>query len=94
MEHLHQEARKAEEARSALRSRLGNKTLAEAFEALRLDLNNQMSAVKLTDVKTKEKLIDMWQAVDSLERWFVKTIQKGDAAVLQLEEKKRFKVFG
>lgn len=87
------EARKAEEARSALRNKLGQGTLADAFEALRRDLQRQMSAVKATDTQTKDKLIDMWQLVDSLERYFVKTIQTGDAAVLQLEEKKKFKLF-
>lgn len=91
---LQQEARKAEEARRALQMPLGNKTLADAFEALRRDLNNQMSIVKSTDSKSREKLIDMWQAIDSLERWFIKTIQTGDAAVIQLEERKKFKLFG
>lgn len=93
-ETLKQEARRADEARRALQMSLGNKTLADAFDALRRDLNSQMSAVKSTDTKTREKLIDMWQAIDSLERWFIKTIQTGDAAVLQIEErKKRFGIF-
>lgn len=91
---LQQEARNAEEARSALRARIGNNTLADAFDALRKDLGNQISAVKATDNETQLKLVLMWKLVDSLERWFVKTIQTGDAAVLQLEERKRFKVFG
>lgn len=91
---LEQEARKGEEARRALTLQFGSKTLADAFDALRRDLNNQMSAVKATDTKSREKLIDMWQAIDSLERYFIRTIQTGDAAVLQIEEKKKFKIFG
>lgn len=91
---LEREARKAEEARSALRASIGNSTLSDAFEYLRRDLNRQMSSVKATETATIEKLVIMWQMTDALERWFVKTIQTGDAAVLELQERKKFKVFG
>lgn len=84
---LQKEARHADEARQSLRG------LVPAFEALRKDLTNQMSAVKPTDKVTKEKLIDMWQLTDALERWFVKTIETGDAASIQLEERKKFQFF-
>jgi len=84
---LQQEARNAEEARQTLRG------MVFAFEALRKDLSNQMSVVKPTDEKTKSKLIDMWQLADALEKWFVRTIETGDAAALQLEERKKFLLF-
>lgn len=91
---LEHESRKAEEARSALRQKLGGGTLADAFEAARRDLNRQMSSVRATDKEARDKLIDMWQAFDALERYFVKTIQTGDAALLELQEQKKFKIFG
>lgn len=91
---LEREARKAEEARAALRASIGNSTLSDAFEYLRRDLNRQMSNVKATETATIEKLVIMWQMTDSLERWFVKTIQTGDAAVLELQEQKRRKILG
>ena len=84
---LQKEARHGEEARQTLRGVL------PAFEALRKDLTNQMSAVKPADKITKDKLIDMWQLTDALERWFVKTIETGDAASIQLEERKKFALF-
>lgn len=65
----------------------------DAFESLRRDLQRQMSAVKATDERTKNKLIDMWQLVDGLERWFVKTIETGQAAEIQLQERKKFNIF-
>lgn len=82
---LQLEARRAEEARTVLKS----EAFLSAFEAIRKDLTNQMSAVKPIDEKTKSKLIDMWQLTDALERWFVKTIETGDAAVMRLDEHKK-----
>lgn len=90
IQQLKEDARRADEARRVLQS----ESFIGAFEALRKDLQRQMSAVKPTDSQTKDKLIDMWQLVDALERYFVKTIETGDVAVMQLEEKKKFKVFG
>lgn len=89
VEVLKQEARRAEEAKRVLQS----ESFIEAFEALRRDLTQQMSAVKATDEKTKSKLIDMWQLVNSLELWFITTIETGEAAELHLEEKKRFGIW-
>lgn len=84
-----EEIRRAAEAQALIDS----PAFVSAFEALRASLTRQMSAVKLTDAKTKNKLIDLWQATDSLERWLVKTIQTGEAAELRLEEKKFYEVW-
>lgn len=84
---LEADARRGEDARQSLRG------MVFAFEALRADLNNQMSAVKSTDEVMKSKLIDMWKLTDALERWFRITIETGEAAVIQLEERKKFLLF-
>lgn len=86
IEYLKQESRRAEEARRILQS----EAFVSAFEDLRKDLNEQMSSVKITDEATQLKLVQMWKLLDSLERWFVKTIETGEAAELHLEEKKKF----
>jgi hypothetical protein len=84
---LQADVRQGEDARQSLRG------LIPAFEALRKDLTNQMSAVKPLDEKTKSKLIDMWQLVDGLENWFRKSIESGEYASLQLEERRKFNLF-
>lgn len=89
IEDLKAEVRRAAEAQTLV----SHPAFQDAFDALRRDLQRQMSAVKPTDEKTKGKLIDFWQAVDSLEKWFVKTITTGEAAELQLEERRKLRLF-
>jgi hypothetical protein len=84
---LQAEVLQGEDARQSLRG------LISAFEALRKDLTNQMSAVKPLDEKTKSKLIDMWQLTNALENWFRDSIETGKYASLQLEERRKFNLF-
>jgi len=89
VEALKAEVRKAAEAQTLV----SHPAFQDAFEALRKDLQRQMSAVKPTDEVTKAKLIDMWQLADALEKWFVKTITTGEAAEMQLAERKKWGAF-
>ncbi len=89
VEILKDEARRGEEARRVIQSM----AFLSAFDDIRKELQAQMSAVKTTDDVTKCKLIDYWKVVDSVERWFVKTIETGEAAELQIAERTKFNLF-
>lgn len=75
----------SEEARRVLQS----EAFIGAFEAARKHLCGELSALKPHDEKGREKVVDRWQALDDIERYFRRTIETGEVALKELEATRR-----